>query len=704
MNKLKKILSSAFVSFLLFAVPANLFSQIQFLSPVEGLWANKQMLVIDDAADGEYLYSIDGSDPQSFGFAYDGPVLLDVTGEVKLKVVHILSDGKKENAEVEFTVKTDEAASSDYRDFVKTFYDSGILNYSAGSKLSIPQNLLFSFGLPPDSYLTGRELEISSDCVFSRYIPCVIFDRNKDIRYRFIVKIIPQTASKMTQRDVPFSITDWNTISFDNDNYIYKIDSEYWELPKKPKKLDRSVSHMISWQPLEYDPANPVEFFVLPPKPTVEKKILEDGSVLFSLTGDDSYKLSPYLKEKHSYTDFFDKVGIDVFEGDRFNGKVKIGVFSNSVYQGYIEQNILINKRPPVTPEIKTNAKSFYSRDTVNVEISCEKSSELYIALSEPVTLDFGEVPYASDSAFLKNIKTGEFKKNKKNTFKISWNQKGVGPMFYKVLAYSKNENSTSQIVEYSVIIDQSNFYYDKNADSELAEGTAEHPFTDFAQCVSSLVKNRPTNLQVRGELFIDKAYKIESNLKIMNAGEGAIKFAPEGSLQIKGATVDIVKFDIENSAGSGVLNIVPFFKLENAVLKIDDCTFISNFSKNGTLIDSYNSIINISNTIGVVNSVTYASFISGVKSRINLKNTAVSVNSDTAVVISATNGNVNVEYSQLTISCSNGRIAELFGVKAEFIKNRFSLNQSGIKDSVVPIYVNSKTTLVERDNEKNGF
>ena len=40
----------------------------------------------------EYFYSVDGSSPKEFGFAYDGPVLLDVVGDVELKIVKVTND------------------------------------------------------------------------------------------------------------------------------------------------------------------------------------------------------------------------------------------------------------------------------------------------------------------------------------------------------------------------------------------------------------------------------------------------------------------------------------------------------------------------------------------------------------------------------------------------------------------------------------
>ena len=76
----KKFLTVLFVLSALIPLAA----EINLLSPVEGNWANRQMLVIDNSDGGDFFYSIDGADPETFGFAYDGPVLLDVAGDVHL--------------------------------------------------------------------------------------------------------------------------------------------------------------------------------------------------------------------------------------------------------------------------------------------------------------------------------------------------------------------------------------------------------------------------------------------------------------------------------------------------------------------------------------------------------------------------------------------------------------------------------------------
>ena len=698
---MKKI--SLFIISIIFAA-VNLFAEINVLSPVEGTWANKQMLVIENTGDGDYLYSLDGSDPESFGFAYDGPVLIDLTGNVNLKVAFLPKSGNKETTSVTYKVVLDDGSKTGYKNFVKTFYYSGIINYSAGSNLSIPGNLKYSLGLPPDAYLQGTNLTISEKSVLQRLLPCSIYDPEKNVKYRFIIKTFPHSAGVYSKREVPFTITDWETITFNDKNYIYKVDSEYWSLPTEARKLDRSISHMISWQSLDFKEGNPVEYFVLPPKPEIIVQKNEDGSFIYSVKGDKSYALSVLSPEKNDYMELFPEIGADIFYGDKASGSLNIGVFASSVYQGKVIAKYNINKRPPAMPEITSSAKSFYSRNRVQVDVSGDKNADLYIALSEPYSMPATDKLYTADSEILKNIPVGEYKKARNGKYTIYWNPKSVGAAYYKISAYSKNGKNTSQIAEYSIIIDQSSYYYDENADADLAEGTAEHPFTSFDQCVTELSDVRAVTLKVKGNLRIEKKYQIESNYELQANGDACISFGPDAALTVKGSSFEIYDCRISNEINNQVKTVIPLFKLENAVLTVRNCTFGLNYSSNGSGIDAYNSIINISDSIASVNALIYASFISSVKSRISIKNVTASASADTCVVLSATDGTLSATDNTFSVTGKSGRIAELFGVRANFTDNTFKAQLENNGQKTYPVYKNEATVLTESGNMVYGF
>ena len=127
MKKLILLLTCLFFS-------TSVFAQLKVISPIEGTFANRQMLVLETDGTGDCYYSLNGSDPETFGFAYDGPVLIDLDGPVEIR---ISKTGKfKEETVVKYTVLPDNALTTQYGTFISSFFDTGILNYTAGSVLS----------------------------------------------------------------------------------------------------------------------------------------------------------------------------------------------------------------------------------------------------------------------------------------------------------------------------------------------------------------------------------------------------------------------------------------------------------------------------------------------------------------------------------------------------------------------------------------
>lgn len=691
------------LSVLFFFFSWNAFSQINFLSPIEGSWSNKQMLVLEQASEGYYVYSVDGTDPEKFGFAYDGPVLLDVTGDVVLTVTHICTDGKRETKTINYSVEPFAATYSEHADFISSFFDSGILNYSAGTEIKIPDNLFYTLGLPPDAYISGRTISISPKSVLARYVPCTIWDKANSKKWRFVIKTFPQTAGVYSKKDVPFQVENWNKIIFTDRNKLYKIDDGYWSLPDEDLMLDRSVYHTISWQDLSYEMGNPVETIELPPKPNLIKDVFDDGTVIFSLDGDPSYKMSVRSYEEKDYEELFDEIGADVFFGDRTSGSIRIGVFVNSVLQGEFADTYSIDKRPPAIPQITTTASSFYSRSKVNVLVQAEENCELFIALSEPYFIKDFSSDYNPEA--FSDIPAGNFKKAKNNSFRLTWQPKSEVCVYYKIKAYCKNGKNVSDVGEYSVIIDQYNYFIDESASADYEDGTAAHPFTSFEKTLELMNKSRSVALRIKGSVNIRGSKALLCNCEIINNGEGILRFAPESSLVLKGSSLVIKHCRLEsNEETKSSMSQPPMIKLENSVLTLNDCQVSANFQKNGTFLDAVSSIINVSDCMISVNASSYSSFLSGFKSRIKISESVVNTSADTSVVFSTTGGNLSSLNCSFRVTGKNGRIAELFGTKASFENNKFFANLTNSVPNLTPVYSDSKTQFKGVNNEQFGF
>ena len=701
MKKLIVFLVSVF-----FSVAA--FAQLKVISPIEGTFANRQMLVLETDGSGDCYYSLNGADPEAFGFAYDGPVLIDLDGPVEIRIAK--TGKRKEEITVKYTVIPDSALTASYSSFISSFYDSGILNYTSGSILSIPDELKYSFGLPPDSFLNGCDLSISESSVLTRYIPCTLLDDASGKKWRFIIKTFPQTAGVYSRRDVPFVITDWDTITFTNENYIYKIDSEYWELPKKSIKLDRSVSHMIRWQNLEYNEGNPIDFFVLPPKPELEQSTGDDGSLIFNLNGDASYSMSVLSAggtsgSSSQYQELFQQLGVDTFYGDSVSGTLQIGFYTNSVYQGNIEVPFAINKRPPSTPLISSSSAAFYSREPVAITIKGESMSDLYYAVSEPYTITSASETYSADSAAFALIRADDFKKADSSSLSMVLSPEGNGAVYFKIAAYSKNEENIGAVATYSVIIDQYNYYYNSFADSSIADGTALRPYATFDQCIEAVNKGRYACLRVKGSLVVPTGvHYILSNCFFVNEDDASLEFEQGASLVVKNSNLTLENFTV-CAAGDGkavykIDGIVPYFKLEDSVLDIKNSQIAAAFDSNGLFAEAIRSSVNVNGTIASVSASDYASFVSGVRTNLNIQNSSINTTAATSVIVSLNQGDVYMSNNSFKISGEKGRVAEFFGVTGTLEKNSY---KASLKNSsnAAPVYADKASSLTQKDDSR---
>lgn len=688
---------------------SSLFAEIKLISPSEGTWCNKQSLIIQQEGKGDYFYSLNGTDPAAFGFAYDGPILIDLKGDVSLRVVYIENGVKKDDKTVKYTVTQEFSTDLSYRNFISSFSDSGILNYISGTKLEIPEDLMYSLGksLELNSFLEAQTLQLSSENILSSYIPCVVKNKSDTLQWRFVIRTIPSFAGIFSRRDVPFYITDWETITFTNENYIYKIDSEYWELPKTPKKLDRSISHMISWQSIDYQAGNPVEFFVLPKRPEIKTRIGDNGEKIVYVEGDSSYSIGVKTLNSGDYQELFSEFAVDAFYGDAVNGDLKLDVFTNSLYQGSLSVDYSIDKCPPPKPVIVTDSTAFYSRKNVSLKINTDKNYELYYGISDPFIIEDVNIPYTAESEIFKNIQPQRFIKAEKSQISMNLKTQNEGAVFFKILSYAKRGEYTSKISEFTVIIDQYNYYYDINYAGDDCDGTAKAPYNDFEQCIKAANETRNSCIHLKGlvdvpgkelVLLSNSTFDAEPNT-IINFNNGSSIIVKSASLEIKGC-----QFKMNSSGVSRNKTITPVFKLENSVLDLVDCNGNLSFGKNGTLIDAYSSTINMNNVVLYLAATSYASCVSSVKSRVNAKNSIMNVNADTAVILSLNEGDINLVNNSLKVSGSMGRVAELFSVGGIAESNKFQTELSRHQNEVYPIYADKNSTYKDVGNVGNGF
>lgn len=683
---------------------------IKVVSPVKGSWSNCQMLVIDNSDNAEYYYSINGSNPELSGTLYKEPVLLDATGDVTLKIARVLphSAASATQVQVKYSVNPDDGAaySETFGPFISKFFESGTVDYVCGSSFEIPDSLQFNFDDEKESFLPGQSLSIFKNNVISRYVPCTVKDELSGKKWRFIINTIPEDSPSFTKRDVPFEITDWKTITFKNKSYIYRIDDQFWSSYDEPVVLERNKEHKIYWQSINFSSGNPVECFVLPAAPKIKEKKDENGSVVYSLSGDSSYLLG--ITDSQGRILLYKKVGIDTFYGDNFSGNLDISVYSSSVYQGKITKAFDVKKRIPSRPEFET-ASDFYSRKTVKVHISSEPESQLYYSVSKPMIIDELYTVWTPDLFADKTLEFGEYitpsQSETENKAEVLLNALNEGAALYKIRAYSTAGKNTSPVAEYTCVVDSYNYFVNEMAACEASDGSYEKPFTDLAQCLETLNRKQSARVKLLSPVHADGKYQLECNLEIVNSEDCSMIFTPDTTLTVKNSSLVLkdCNLSMENSNPDSQKEAVPVLKLENSVLDMNNCQIAALFGKNGSFIDAYQSSVNLNNTIGSVSAGNYCSFVTGIRSRVTSHESFINVCGQTCVVFTLNESKLELKDNSFKVTGGMGRIAELFGTTGTVSNNIFNseLSEAG-KSSA--LYKDSASSIKENGNEQYGF
>ena len=83
---------------------ATVSADVKIINPVKGVWANKQSLVLEFSEGKSAYYSLNGSDPRESGFTYNGPIALDVSGDVEVRIASVDASGVFREYRVSYTV------------------------------------------------------------------------------------------------------------------------------------------------------------------------------------------------------------------------------------------------------------------------------------------------------------------------------------------------------------------------------------------------------------------------------------------------------------------------------------------------------------------------------------------------------------------------------------------------------------------------
>ena len=702
---MKKRFFSALCALLSF----SLFAEVRVVNPVPGEYANAQSLVLEFDEDEEVYYSFSGTDPLAQGFAYDGPVVLDVTGNVELRVVSVGRDQNKEERKIYFSVEPSVPENEETSAFLKSFETGPCFDYVAGNKLQIPFAFNYSFFQSKD-FEKGREIFISKSATMERFVPINLSDGAKV--WRYVLRILPAETGVLTKRETPFKSNDWSTLVFTDPKKIYSLDGDWWQPCGKLVELDRNKDNELYCQSVDFSAENSVEKFPLPAKPALASKRDFDGSLVIYVVGDEGKKFelaaSPLSKNKIISDGLYSQLVLDVFPGDKIEERLPVDLYCEQVYQGSLFIDVLVNRSTPPAPKIISSASSSYSRDDVRVSARLEPKLKYYFSVSNPVSLEPSFA--APDLALLKFDHEGYNAYQGQNITLFGDTERTLA---YQVSFYSEDESGAkSATSDYSVVIDKYNYYVDSSSTAGEQDGSPFAPFKDLSKLSKIVNKKNFSRFYIRGDVALNSGeISITNNVEFCGIDDAHVFIPATAALSVKNAGLfaqNIFWEKTEPPASSKKLRgaakaLTNLFILEHSAATFKDCQLVARFSGDGRVFNCQSSALSVESTGITSEAQGYSCVVSANgNSKTLVKNSRLLSIADTAVALSINGGSLDFDNNFAQITSRMGRPAEFIDCSVRLVNNKFTADTQNKSENYKSVYTAGKTVFSE--NQGNSY
>lgn len=684
------------------------------ISPVPGSFANRQALVLDLSDGAEAFYSYTDTNPLDSGFAYDSPVLIDASGDVCLRIAVVKGGGSggrapDEEYRIEYSVSgggNPFGEGTREKSFIDRVTGEGILPCAGGASIIVPASLRLSVGDGEKPVSSGGTLRVAAGNSLSRYIPCTV--TNGSETWRFIVFLSAGEAAPSPEADVPFEITGWETFRFTGRNLIWAVDNGMWSASQEAVRIDRARTHVIYWQDVAYKEGNPIQSFVLPPKPEIRTGRI-DKAVTFDIDGDPRYRLSVVSNgasgDSHEDTGLRRNLTFDTFEGDYVSATAVFALYCDGVFQGELSEPYTIDRQPPLPPRFVASESGEYARHDVRLRVESEPGARIYLCLLGP--FDVGGGSYLGGSSEFDYIKPeqGDYSLYDLRTLELrAGAERAVG---YKAFAYAEDSGgNVSSVAAYKVIIDEYNYFLDGSAPDFAADGTRLHPYNSFEQVLSVINGGRFVHFFVSGSVALPEGVSvISSNCSFTGMADARFVIPPSGRILVRDASLEMRNCVIEKETAPGSRSDQLLLVAERAAVCFEDCEILGSFDSSGTAVSAEASLVSLRNSGLTVRGAVYACGISGVSSRVILSGSHFASISDTAVNFSMRGGSFELDSCGCRVISHLGRILESTGANLRLVSNTYTGEFDGGAKGAQAVWLDEKSLVLEdRNNITQGF
>ncbi|MGI5172477.1 chitobiase/beta-hexosaminidase C-terminal domain-containing protein [Treponema sp. OMZ 840] len=620
-----------------FFIPVSAQSGIRILNPAAGVWANYQSLVLDLPEGTEAFYSFNGEDPSVSGLAYDGPVVLNIAGNVQLSVATIDRNGKRSFSKINYTVVLKETPAyieaahtfSSAASGLSTVNGTGTLNgihpfirIDSSSYLDIPQEISYTLGDTGVPF-SGKRLALSSPTVFERYVPLIVYDG--EIPYR----------------------------------YVLHTGGDGGSLAAETAETGDTV----------FDASVPVHFDLkgLPKFPavntTVELSFGNEDFLFCVKTKDGRILYSPVFT-------------VEALEGDAFGFSQDIDVLYKGVKYGSVRPSFIIDKIPPRQPVFVASESDFYARKNVNLDI--QGGALIYYYIPPPIQSQKGF--FRSDIETLDKsvtpVNPADFKRFDGEILTLPSSR--TEALLYTVYAYSLDAaGNKSETVRFQTVVDTVNYYVSDrllpDRSTEKADGSPDKPFDTFLSLYGAVQKSDAPFIRclADGTFSGIQSLLIERDTEICGNGKTRLQFEKGASLIVRNAFFSLKDCTLEQNYG-GISDVFQnhLISAECAVLSFSGSELICKDPNTASCLNLSASSADMEKCGITVEASVYADAVSAEQSTVNLHNVRSLIIAQTGIGLKSVQSSISIKDSSFRLS---GKLVRAL----EFVDSNFTLDNN---------------------------
>lgn len=581
-------------------------SLMQVFSPQPGIWKNPPILNVSYPAGTTVYYSLDGSDPQTFGQIYYRPFVIERYGLVNLRLKAVSEIGATEEQTITYSVHATGQVQSDTFYFLTQLPETQTHSFDTITSIETdPQTT------KPYQILAWNYLE------FLLQMP-VVYELSPS-------PVVPASFPKIAK-----TYTGPIFVDRTEDIYVYwasesiadgKIQSIF--LPAKPKL---SISERSSGA------SQPVHL------------AFSDARYTYTFTVADKFTASEPSLYSHRFDD--NKKTFDIPDNTQFHYNIRIKAFYEQVAHGeyFVDFNINKQKPPALIPQFSTELSS----------------------TNEIVTMTLPELPAGASYTPIVRI-TPQAKQINERTFVLDGITDGSS--VYRIIAYYEDaDKKRGEVFTHEIEVSPYALYVDTNAQTS-GNGTKDAPFTKLERAFAFIkekkeITKRRWNIFITGNVTLSESFVLSDSLRIIG-NDAKITLQTDVGFIIENTDISFSGITFIRNEHELEHRTVPILYASNSTLHLTDVQFQTRYD--GTAISLYFSICTMKRVQYTSTQKNYTECFVVSKSELTGEDLDFSLTCDTALAVRLNESLVRFFNTHFSIQCETVcRILELKQAQVE--------------------------------------